>query len=338
MEILQNIKTHYDNRTLVDTKIIVDENDSCKEIYVHSQILMIQSKYFSNALSKKWAHKENDYYIIRKPNATKESMDNILKYLYCGEQYISQGVKEFINTILLADEMSKNFQNIPIKHLKLIISQDNLNITELQILYKVILWLENKDWDEYSNIINCIRFDQITDDDFIDLRMKVRKNQISESIFKKVSDNYTKSKTKLNFICYSNINIDSNIICKEQLMKLMQWIDREETTNCRYKFNLLLREITNKAKEFYSFCDNKGATIVIGKRGKNSFIGGYNPLSWSSNYTYKSTKDSFIFSKDNKDIRLGRIISDFAYAIYCNPEFGPSFNRYEFYIPDNSNN
>ncbi|KAF0508960.1 btb/poz domain-containing protein 19-like [Gigaspora margarita] len=133
----------------------------------------------------------------------------------------------------------------------------------------------------------------------------------------------------------------------------MQWIDREETTNYRYKFNLLLRKNLQRdkkfqAKQFYSNCDNKGATIVIGRlKNKDSFIGGYNPLDWKINYysyfnshlhvreLYKPTKYSFIFSSKDKSMILGRVKS-FRNAIYCNQN-GPSFGASELFIQDNQN-
>ncbi|KAF0508959.1 kelch-like protein 17 [Gigaspora margarita] len=182
METLQNI---------ADTKIIVGDG---KIFYAYSQKLKKETQYFNFALSESWARKEDDFYIIMKPNATKDGMDNILQYLYSRKQYNSQEVKEFINTFSLADEMlldaylvvlrqyfdtnieillkkdlllildfienhnhmqeivvktifnkpklffsADKFQNIPIRHLKLVISKNNLNIEELQIIKDNIL-------------------------------------------------------------------------------------------------------------------------------------------------------------------------------------------------------
>ena len=42
---------------------------------------------------------------------------------------------------------------------------------------------------------------------------------------------------------------------------------------------------------------NKNATIFVAKiQGSTKLIGGYNPLKWDSDNSYKSTNDSFIFS------------------------------------------
>ncbi|CAG8612683.1 11948_t:CDS:2, partial [Dentiscutata erythropus] len=273
METLQN----------ADTIIIVGDG---KNIYANSQILKQKSQYFNSVLSESWARKKNDFYIIKKPNAKKESMNNVLQYLYFRKPYNSQGVKKFINTFSLADEMyisdaylvmlrqyfdtkieillkndlllilgfienynnmqetvvktilnkpklffsADKFQNIPIQHLKLVISKNNLNLKELQILNKVILWLYNNQ-DECNEILKYVRFDQIT---------------------------------------------------------------YEELSG----FN----------------CDNKGATIVIRKlKNEGSFIGGYNPLDWSIDDYYYNVSDgrvkSFsdtIYCKKNYGSSFGR--------------------------------
>ncbi|CAB4430953.1 unnamed protein product [Rhizophagus irregularis] len=53
---------------------------------------------------------------------------------------------------------------------------------------------------------------------------------------------------------------------------------------------------------FHEHCDNRGATIVIGKvTNSDQLVGGYNPLSWDSNKSWNFTVDSFIFSSKNRD-------------------------------------
>ncbi|CAG8785752.1 27609_t:CDS:1, partial [Dentiscutata erythropus] len=236
----------------------------------------------------------------------------------------------------------ENFQTIPIQYLKLFISNDNLDIKETEILEKVILWLNGrdlKDLNEYYNILlKYIRFDQITNDGFKTLYVNLKEESINPAILKVVGT-FSNLKDKKNFIRYGNINIDSKIIRKEQLIKLMQWIDRQGTTNYRHNFSLLLRKNVIKAEQLHSSCNNKGATIVIGKlKNEDSFIGGYNPLNWSME-TYKGTNDSFIFTGSSKDknMRLGRVKSNYAFtAISCRPE-GTQFGYYDLYIPYNNN-
>ncbi|KAF0480822.1 kelch-like protein 17 [Gigaspora margarita] len=314
MDLLRKIKAIYNKNELADTKIIVGDGE---QFYAHSLILMLQSEYFNKTLKKSWAKKVENFYIITKPNTTKVSMDNVLQYLYSQKPYNSQGAKEFIDTFSLADEMciqeyltllrqyfgtnieillskdlllildfidiynnmkdtvvktifnnpkliysSDKFQNLPIQYLKMLISDNNLNINEIQIFKKVILWSNhNKNWE----MLNYVCFDQITDKDFDELR---------------------------------------NVI---------------------------------KAEQLHSYCNNKGATIVIGKsKNEDDFIGGYNPLNWSTE-AYKGTEDSFIFRSKDKNMRLGRVKSySYFCAISCHPE-GIHFGHYDLYIPYDTN-
>ncbi|CAG8772679.1 24711_t:CDS:2, partial [Dentiscutata erythropus] len=337
MRILENLKTHYNNEKFADTKIIVDE-DKNEVIYVHSQILKIQSKYLESALSQSWERKKDNYYIIKKPNATKESMDNVLKFLYFDKPFSSLRAEEFIKTFLLTDEIcidvylnmlnqyfinnieklisddlklifdfiesfkelqkivvrtifhkpklffsAENFQTITIQYLKLFISNDNLDIKETEILKKVIIWLNGrdlKDLNEYYNILlKYIRFDQITDNGFKILYVNLKEESINSDILKK-------------------------------------WIDRQDTTNYKHNFKLLLKENVIKAEQLHSSCNNKDATIVIGKlKNEDSFIGGYNSLNWSTE-TYKGTEDSFIFTKLLSFLQSKALLSSIYGAVY----------------------
>ena len=36
--------------------------------------------------------------------------------------------------------------------------------------------------------------------------------------------------------------------------------------------------------------------LILKVKGSNEILGGYNPIAWRSNFTYGTTKDSFIFS------------------------------------------
>jgi len=51
-------------------------------------------------------------------------------------------------------------------------------------------------------------------------------------------------------------------------------------------------------------CANKGPTVAVGRiKDTGEILGGYNPLSWSTNKKgYISTKESFIFSLDKNDV------------------------------------
>ncbi len=60
-------------------------------------------------------------------------------------------------------------------------------------------------------------------------------------------------------------------------------------------------------KRFHAACDNKGATIMFVKANYGHVFGGYNPLSWISDFCYTDTAEAYLFSvsdgKDRKPIR-----------------------------------
>src|SRR2546429_292273 len=99
-----------------------------------------------------------------------------------------------------------------------------------------------------------------------------------------------------------------------------KWIDNKSNNytrlNMPYKFNLLLRGTRDgfEIAAFHSLCDNKGATIVLGRiKDSKQIVGGYNPLSWNQNNAYLNTSESFLFnitdSKNLETAKVGRVIS-----------------------------
>ncbi|CAG8784308.1 28701_t:CDS:2 [Gigaspora margarita] len=80
-----------------DTKIIVYENEKPKIIYANSFILKICSEYF-----------QSEYFEIHKPNATPDSMNIIMRFLY-GTDFTTPSnntrIRTLLNTFSLADKM-----------------------------------------------------------------------------------------------------------------------------------------------------------------------------------------------------------------------------------------
>ncbi|CAG8772855.1 1532_t:CDS:1, partial [Cetraspora pellucida] len=66
-----------------DTIITVDTDLNRQQIFAHSNILRARSTYFQNALSKNWAKKENQFFILSQPYISALIFNIILKYLYC---------------------------------------------------------------------------------------------------------------------------------------------------------------------------------------------------------------------------------------------------------------
>src|SRR2546428_553739 len=99
------------------------------------------------------------------------------------------------------------------------------------------------------------------------------------------------------------------------------------------KFQLLLRGSRDgfTPKKFHELCDDKPNTVTFIKvKGTEEILGGYNSLKWESSGPYgrwRETKDSFIFSFKNKNIKDAVIsnVKDPNNALYYHPQHGPSF-------------
>src|SRR5205814_9325719 len=114
----------------------------------------------------------------------------------------------------------------------------------------------------------------------------------------------------------SSKGIDSKIITFQHAELISKWIDRLEITDKTknsYEFKLILRRSRDgfSPSKFHEICDNQSHTISIIKvKDSNEILGGYNPIIWKSNYSFGTTKDSFIFSfknKDNENYILSRV-------------------------------
>ena len=87
-----------------------------------------------------------------------------------------------------------------------------------------------------------------------------------------------------------------------------------------YNFTVLKEEDINK---FHSVCDGVPSILVICKSG-NQIFGGYTPLSFSSNDTYKKDNDSFLFSL-NHERKYPKNNFKMNESIWGYKKFGPCF-------------
>ena len=70
-------------------------------------------------------------------------------------------------------------------------------------------------------------------------------------------------------------------------------------------------------------CDNKGPTLTLIKSSEGFVIGGYTPLNWDTNSSWKSDNETFLFSLTKEKIFKKRKLND--YSIYCGKDVGPWF-------------
>ena len=143
------------------------------------------------------------------------------------------------------------------------------------------------------------------------------------------------------------LQLDSTLVKPEHVHILSSWIDKKESSHYNkkknpYKFNLLYRASRdgNTAAAFHNKRDNNEAIVAVAKiPNSEKIIGGYNPLFWeSSNGSYKSTNNSFIFSfADRNNLQSAKVgyCNNNQYAIYCYSSYGPIFGINDFYCQNN---
>ena len=73
--------------------------------------------------------------------------------------------------------------------------------------------------------------------------------------------------------------------------KLNEW--------CKYKEMELIYRGSRDGKDFHKKCDNKGETITLIKNEKGNIFGGYASIPWTSDNSYHSAPDSFLFTLTN---------------------------------------
>ena len=103
----------------------------------------------------------------------------------------------------------------------------------------------------------------------------------------------------------------------------------------KIKNGILLYQISRdgpSANLFHDLCDNKGPTLILVKTDTGHVFGGFNPLSWISEYMYNESENSFLFSltdgKYRKPIRCKVKNSLKRYAIKQNEkDYSPGFGE-----------
>lgn len=93
------------------------------------------------------------------------------------------------------------------------------------------------------------------------------------------------------------------------------------------------------ASSFHARCDNQGDTLVVVLTDHGCIFGGFSRAKWDSSNQYKTDKDAFVFSlvnKEKKPQRFNIASGREQYAIYCNPQYGPTFGGgHDFFIASN---
>ncbi|KAF9153443.1 Interferon-induced protein 44-like [Actinomortierella ambigua] len=81
------------------------------------------------------------------------------------------------------------------------------------------------------------------------------------------------------------------------------------------------------AEAFHERCDDQGPTLTIASTDKNVFIGGFNGMSWASDWSWRSAETNFIFQYAEEMAPVIFVKSVDALVTLNHPGHGPIFGR-----------
>jgi hypothetical protein len=302
------------------------------------------------------------FLIENKGNWMEENLDLIYQTSFKNDSFLDlqQYCKDLISNKPDKIFKSQNFTSIPENLLISGIQHDNLQIGEIQVWEHVLKWgiaqnsaklpsdLKDYSQEDFNTLKNTlqqcipfIRFYNLTSQEFaykVHPYKEVLPKELYENLLLSFLDPVNKkgeSKPRIPRSIDSR-DIDSNIITSQHAETISKWVNKLNITDnltSPYEFKLLFRGSRDGfyPDKFHEACDLQSRTVVIAKvKGSNEILGGYNPTIWKSAERYSNTKDSFIFSFNNKDrdenYILSRII-DHRYAIDNRSYYGPSFGN-----------
>jgi hypothetical protein len=236
---------------------------------------------------------------------------------------------------------SLDFTSLPEKSLISLLKRDDLQMKEIEIWEHVLKWglaqnptlipdpstWTDNDFETMENTLQyclpLIRFCSLSSKEFLEKihpYKKLLKHQLYEDLLKYYLN--FDSEPNNNFLPPRNGKLDSKIVNLNIISLISKWIDKVDIGSdctCRrelylpYEFKLLLRGSQDgfTPDKFHSLCDNKLKTVTFIKvKGTDEILGGYNPIIWKSNNSWRETKDSFILSfKYKNGLFKDRIIS-----------------------------
>ncbi|CAG8488074.1 24694_t:CDS:1, partial [Gigaspora rosea] len=266
---------------------------------------------------------------------------------------------------------SDEFLTLEEDTLKLILKCDNLTMKENVIWKQLVRWgnaqrtmLENNMMEDdtknvdinglgkiLQELIKFVRFHQIDREEFMKEVWPFR-SLLPEILIADILRCYLETGAIPSYntflVRWGNFKIDSVLIDKEIALLFTKWIDKKAIDNSKgfqYNFNLLFRSGLDglSSQIFHRKCDNKGATIVVGKiHNSSQLVGGYNPLGWEGDNIWIKTNDSFLFLLDQNNLKsatVSRIHNNQSdYAVGCDESHGPSFgDGPDLHVPNNGN-
>ncbi|GES81014.1 hypothetical protein GLOIN_2v1763838 [Rhizophagus clarus] len=324
-----------------DVIIYVGEGPDIKEFRSYSKTLCNKSEYFKKILSDENIEKENGSCIIKIPNINTEIFEIIIKNINGTEDLNKKTGIEILNIIIASDDLKLSYlvkqaedffmkhrqllRNEPVEILQLtfhhktfkdILDRNDLNLIEIKIWDNLIKWISAQEKtltkNQFNRFISLIRFYDISSEDYFH-KVKPYKEFLSKDMQEEILKFHMIPEYKpilVNFLPRRNYSVTSILINQDHFALFANWIDRKH----RYCNFILLYRASRDGKTaaaFHNRCDNRGATIVVVKiKNSEQIAGGYNPLSWDSSGSNKSTKESFLFNfMDKNDFQSANVVN-----------------------------
>ena len=291
----------------------------------------------------------------------KEEKKNNLKDNIKILENLCTNLDESINKIkIISDKINKNKEDLKIKVQQIftkirtaINDREDQLLLEIDNIYKEKCFNDNiidkdkfknkielslekgkiidKEWDD-KNLISTIN-------DCINIEKNIEEIKIIIDNIKKYND-LNDSNINFNLEKDDEINIFLEKIKKiGQLSKKDSPIDslilndnefflkikRKINENKNIIFKLLYRKSKDgdSCDTFHNMCDNQGPTLTLFENSNGFKFGGYTPLSWDYNSSWKTDDDTFLFSLTNNKIH--KKLKGIYYSIYCQKDIGPWF-------------
>ena len=162
-------------------------------------------------------------------------------------------------------------------------------IKQVKNLNKKIHKIEEKEKIIWSNIINTNNADLQVES----LKFSIFVDDPTNSVKKALNKYQFLPLTENSLLTLKNIFAKSALITPDLIISELLITLPIIKTGC------LLYKVSRDGPSpntFHEMCDNKGPTLIIIKTDDGHVFGGYNPVSWISEYMYNEREDAFLFS------------------------------------------
>lgn len=317
-----------------------------------------------------------DYLLLHKSDWLQQNFALVHKTVFQLES--SKGLQEFCLIIICEEPQlifkAKDFTNLEEETLITLLGRSDMDMEEVVIWDHILEWgiaqnpeltIDISKWKDedfallketLNNLIPYIRFFIMNSAEFYN-KVRPFKKILPKELYEDLKRFHLKTGLQLKSEYLQTqryVGVKSTIIDQNHASMLCSWIDGvgvdstslPKSCELPYEFKLLCRGSRDgfAATTFHDLCDNQGPTIVCLKvNDSNHVIGGYNPLSWGSTNSWRSTRDSFLFQfniyyKKNLTAKISRVSNNCAsYAISDFQLNGPCFGDGDLWMKDQFN-